>query len=227
MTIKIAILGIVCAFTLSVSAAHAAESVVQIPGGNAILNTPAGKPKVGLVLLPGGDGYIGIQADGSIQRQGNWIVRTRAAYASRGIASLLVDGGVDVNQAIAYMRQITPKVVVVAMSRGSLKVPSALNSNPNGVVFASSMLDDVDEMIGDPARLPPTLVIHHKQDSCHVTLAEFVPPFLQWAGKRARAVWIEGGTSEGDPCQARAYHGFIGREGAVTSAISSFAASVR
>lgn len=221
---------ILCRFLVAlvlISSSRAAESVVQLPGGNALLNAPAGKAKAGLVLLTGGDGNLGIGADGSVARQGNWIVRTRGVYAASGMASLLVDGGVDVNLAIAHMRQIAPKVVVVAMSRGSLKIPAALNSNPNGIVLASSFLGEMDDVLGDASRLPPTLVVHHKLDTCRYTSAEDVPGFMQWAGKRARLVWVDGGTSEGDPCQARAYHGFIGREGQVTSAISSFALGVK
>lgn len=217
---------------LAVSASSAkAEEVVDLGGtfggGRALLNKPAGKARVGLVLLPGGDGYVGIGQDGNIARQGNWIVRTRGAYTGRGIASLLLDGGADVGQAIAYMRQIAPRVVVVAMSRGSLKVPSSLGHRPDGIVLASSMLSNVQSSIGSPDLLPPTLVIHHRQDSCRVTLASEVEPFQAWAGKRARTVWIEGGSSTGDPCQAQAYHGFIGREGAVVGSIAGFATGLR
>lgn len=208
-----------------------AEEVVELGGtfggGRALLNKPAGKARVGLVLLPGGDGYIGIGQDGSIARQGNWIVRTRGAYAGRGIASLLLDGGADVGQAIAYMRGIAPRVVVVAMSRGSLKVPGSLGLRPDGIVLASSMLSSVQASIGDPALLPPTLVVHHRQDSCRVTLAGEVEPFQAWAGRRVRTVWIDGGSSSGDPCQAQAYHGFIGREGAVVGSIAGFAGALR
>ena len=82
-------------------------------------------------------------------------------------------------------------------------------------------------MIGDPGRLPPTLIIHHRQDSCRLTLPDSAVTFQQWTGGKARLVWIDGGSSTGDPCQARAYHGFIVREGQVVGAITSFAASLR
>ena len=81
--------------------------------------------------------------------------------------------------------------------------------------------------VGDPSRMPPTLIVHHRRDTCRVTLAEDVEPFAAWAGKRARIVWIDGGTSTGPVCQARAYHGFIGREGQVVNSIASFATGLR
>lgn len=208
-----------------------AEEVVDLGGffggGKALLNKPAGKARAGLVLLTGGDGYIGIGTDGSVERSGNWIVRTRAAYARSGIASITLDGGADPNKAIELMRTLAPRVVVVAMSRGALKVPGTLSARPDGIVFASAMLDGARPSLGDPASLPPTLIIHHRQDSCRVTLPESAVTFQQWAGARARLLWIDGGSSSGDACQARSYHGFIGREGAVVAAITSFAGSLR
>lgn len=219
------------ALLLSMTAAQA-EEVVDLGGsffgnGRALLNKPAGKARAGLVLLTGGDGYVGIGADGSVARNGNWIVRTRAAYLRSGIASITLDGGADPAKAVEYMRGIAPRVIVVAMSRGALKVADTLSARPDGIVFASSILDGARGMIGDPGRLPPTLIIHHRQDSCRLTLPDSAVTFQQWAGGKARLIWIDGGSSTGDPCQARAYHGFIGREGQVVAAITSFAGSLR
>ena len=133
------------ALLLAASAAQA-EEVVDLGGsflgnGRALLNKPAGKARAGLVLLTGGDGYVGIGADGSVARSGNWIVRTRGAYARSGIASITLDGGADPAKAVEYMRGIAPRVIVVAMSRGALKVADTLSARPDGVVFASSILD--------------------------------------------------------------------------------------
>lgn len=209
-----------------------AEEVVDLGSGffgsgRALLNKPAGKARAGLVLLTGGDGYVGIGSDGSVARNGNWIVRTRAAYLRSGIASITLDSGADPAKAVEYMRGIAPRVVVVAMSRGALKVAGTLAARPDGVVFASSILDGARDMIGDPGRLPPTLIIHHRQDTCRLTLPESAVTFQQWTGGKARLTWIDGGSSTGDPCQARAYHGFIGREGQVVSAITGFVGSLR
>ena len=186
------IFALTIAVTFSPASAQA-EEVVQIGGGRAILNLPAGRPSVGLILLPGGDGDIGIGDDGSIDRQGNWIVRTRGAYRSAGMASLLLDAGADVGSAMAYMRRIAPRVVLVAMSRGSTKVPGALSYNPDGVVLASSMLSTVRGSLWSASSLPPTLVLHHRKDECRVTHAADVEPFAEWAGSKVRVRWIDGG----------------------------------
>lgn len=191
-------------------------------GGRALLTMPRGRPLAVVILMPGGGGNIGLSDDGSIARDSNWIVRTRSRYASAGIASLLLDAGADPSAAIRAMRQVAPKVVLVAMSRGSTRVPPALSAGPDAVVFTSSMLDHVRQAVGSASALPPTLVIHHRRGDCRVTHYDMVLPFMAWASGRARLVWIDGGTSRGNPCRNQAYHGFIGREGAVVSAIIGF-----
>lgn len=230
-TFRIAAAFLATSLLLSATAARC-EEVVDLGGGlfgggRALLNKPTGKPRAGLVLLTGGDGYIGIGSDGSVERSANWIVRTRDAYLGSGIASITLDANADPAKAVEYMRGIAPRVIVVAMSRGALKVAGTLPARPDGIVFASSMLDEARGMIGDPSRLPPTLIIHHRQDTCRVTLPESAAAFQQWTGGKARLLWIDGGSSTGNPCQARAHHGFIGREGQVVSAISGFAGSLR
>ncbi|PTM41943.1 alpha/beta hydrolase [Bosea sp. 124] len=230
---KRSVLALLTAFTLVALAAPArSEEVVDLGGGffgggKALLNKPAGKARAGLVLLTGGDGNIGIGSDGSVARSGNWIVRTRAAYLRSSIASITLDAGADPARAVELMRGIAPRVIVVAMSRGALKVAGTLAQRPDGIVFTSAILDQARSAIGDPSRLPPTLLVHHRWDTCRLTLPESTVAFQEWAGNRARTVWIEGGSSTGDPCQARAYHGFIGRESAVVAAIVGFAGSLR
>jgi hypothetical protein len=71
--------------------------------------------------------------------------------------------------------------------------------------------------------LPPTLVVHHRQDGCRKTAPEGVAPFIAWAHGKARVVWLDGGESEGDPCEAMAHHGFNGLDGKVVSVVAAFA----
>ncbi len=60
-----------------------------------------------------------------------------------------------------------------------------------------------------------TPVNDDRRGSCKRTDAGQVPGFMAWASGRARLVWINGGSDEGNPCGNRAYHGFVGRESAV------------
>lgn len=189
------------------------------------------KPRGAMILLAGGDGDIGVGADGSIAREGNQLVRTRDAYAARGFAVLVPDSGVDVAQAVETMRKYG-SVTLVGTSRGTQRAARgiAAGARPNRLVLTSGFLsnasgdtDNVMAILGSASQLPPTLVVHHRHDGCSKTRPEGVDPFLAWAGKRARVVWLDGGSDNGDPCQARSHHGFSGIDGAVVSAVSGFA----
>jgi hypothetical protein len=229
---KLFIAAVLAFFTVSSASAGGIDvSGVQVSGVNAALLKPA-KPHGAIVLMAGGDGNIGVGADGSIARQGNQLVRTREAYAQRGFAVLVPDGNVDVAAAVQMMTQYG-KVTLVATSRGTLRAASGLaaGARPNRLVLTSGFLTDesgggenVARILGSPAALPPTLVVHHRHDECGKTSPAGVAPFLAWAAGKARVTWLDGGASEGNPCEAFAHHGFNGIDGRVVAAVSGFAA---
>lgn len=154
-------------------------------------------------------------------------MRTRKAYVRRGIATLTIDRGVDAAAVVRFMRGLSRIVVVAGTSRGSLRVPGALSAKPDGVVLTAGFLDDVRSTLGSPAALPRTLIVHHRRDGCRYTPPDAVEPFKAWGGAKVRVVWMDGGTSVGNPCRARAYHGFNGLDGNVVSVIARFAAAAR
>ncbi|MGL4285084.1 MAG: alpha/beta hydrolase [Phreatobacter sp.] len=206
---------------------QASELVPQF-GSSATLDRPTGRARGSIILMPGGDGRLAIQGDGSIMAlRGNQLVRTRQAYAARGYATLTLDAGASPAQAVEYMRTLARPVVVVATSRGATRAPAALAARPDGLVLTSAMLDTFQAYAGSPGALPRTLVIHHRQDGCRVTPPSLVEPFAAWAGGRARVVWLTGGVDRGDPCQAAGHHGFAGLDGQVVSQIVTFASSLR
>ena len=205
----------------------AAEEAVPVGGALALLNKPSA-PRAAVVLIPGGDGVLGVRSDGTFASlRGNQLVRTRKAYARHGIATLTVDRGVDVAAAVRFMRGHARTVAVAGTSRGTLRVPGALAAKPDGIVLTAGFLDDVRSAIGSPAALPRTLIVHHRRDGCRYTPATAVEPFKAWGGAKVRVVWMDGGSNTGNPCRARAYHGFNGLDGNVVSAIARFAASAR
>ena len=202
-----------------------AEEAVKVGGALAVLNKPPA-PRASVILIPGGDGKLGVRPDGSFSGlKGNQLVRTRKDYLKHGVATLTVDLGVNVAEAVGYMRKVASPVVVVATSRGSLRVPRALGGKPDGVVLTASFLSDVRQQIGSPGALPRTLVVHHKKDGCRHTSPAGVEPFKAWGGAKVTVVWMDGGTNVGDPCQAKAYHGFNGLDANVVSTVAKFATS--
>ena len=207
------------------------QSTVSVGGVSAALLKPA-NPHGGIILLAGGEGNIGVGANGTIARQGNQLVRTRMAYASLGFAVLVPDCCVDVAAAVQYMRTYG-KVTLVGTSRGTQRAARGIagGAKPDRLVLTSGFLtnesgdtDNVMNIVGSPAALPPTLIVHHRNDGCFKTQPAGVAPFVAWSRGKARARWLDGGTTTGNPCEAWSHHGFNGIDGQVVSAVAGFAA---
>jgi hypothetical protein len=212
-----------------------AQQTVDISGVKAVLLKPKGEPRGSLVLLAGGDGEIGVGLNGTVARNGNQVVRTRAAYVTKGFAVLVPDAGVDVAAAVAYMAAVRRPVTLVGTSRGTQRAAAgiAAGAKPDALVLTSGFLSPqsgegvhrhVIRLLGSPSLLPRTLVIHHRHDACRFTSPAGVDPFIAWSQGRAKVIWLDGGNSVGDPCQARAYHGFNGIDDQVVRAVADFAA---
>lgn len=211
--------------------AHAQkQQAIAIGGATSVLIVPA-KPRASIILMAGGDGYIGATADGQITRlRGNQLVRSRMGYVRRGRAVLVLDAGSSLPAAVAYMAKIKRPVTVVATSRGTLRAAQGIASGarPDALVLTAGFLtrdsggNQYVSGIVSASSLPRTLVLHHKSDGCRVTLPAGVDPFIRWAQGRARAVWLSGGRDQGNPCQARAHHGFNGLDGRVVALAAGF-----
>jgi hypothetical protein len=214
-------------------AAHAQvqEQGVQTGGVNAILIKPK-SPRASVILLAGGDGRLGIDSNGDFSAlKGNLLVRTRAAYAARGFAVLVPDYGFDLSALVAYMSRIKRPVAVVGTSRGTLRAAQgiAAGAHPDRLVLTSGFLsedsgssENVVNILGTPADLPPTLIVHHRQDGCGKTQPAGVAPFIAWAHGKAKVIWLSGGEESGNPCGAEGHHGFAGIDGQVVSTVSAF-----
>ena len=143
----------------------------------------------------------------------------------------------DVKAVIAWLREQSKiPVWLIGTSRGTQSVgyiatqlPQA-EGGPDGIVLTSSIVRDqrsraVPEMALDRVRIP-VLVAHHREDGCRVCLFTDVPPVLErlTATPRKELMVFDGGISVGDPCEARAYHGFNGIEREVIARIAAWIA---
>jgi hypothetical protein len=208
-----------------------ADETVSVGGSRAVLIKPKA-PHASVILMPGGDGNIRAGDQGDIHGlTGNQLVRTRHAYAARGLAVLVVDAGTDLNSAVQYMAAIKRPVTVIGTSLGTIRAAQGIarGARPDALVLTSGFLSaesggnyNVISILGSPASLPRTLVIHHSQDSCKATLPAGVDPFIKWSAGRARVAWISGGQSEGDPCEAFGHHGFNGQDAEVVGIAAGF-----
>lgn len=141
----------------------------------------------------------------------------------------------DVKAVIAWLRtQAAIPVWLVGTSRGTqsagyiaTQLPRT-EGGPDGIVLTASVVRDprtraVPEMALDRIRIP-VLVAHHRQDSCRVCLFSDVPLLMDklTAAPRKELLVFDGGINVGDPCEARAYHGFNGIEREVIDRIAGW-----
>src|SRR5260370_15752614 len=183
-----------------------ADETVSIGGSRAVLIRPKA-PRASVILMPGGSGAIAAGDHGDIHALNfNQLVRTRNAYAARGLAVLGVDASTPLDGAVQYMAAIKRPVTVIGTSRGTLRAAEGIarGARPDALVLTSGFLSaesgsgqNVMSILGSPPSLPRTLVIHHSQDSCRATLPAGVEPFVKWSAGRARPVWVSGGPNQG------------------------------
>lgn len=235
-----------------------AQQAVDVPSRpgvtQRILVLKPEQPKAAVILFAGGDGGIGIESDGSIQRGGNFLVRSRERFAAQGLLTAVIDAPsdrqsppflsghrqtpehvADVKAVIAWLReQAQVPVWLVGTSRGTQSAAwvatqlARADGGPDGLVLTSTMLDDrssrpVPAMALDRLRLP-VLVVHHRDDACRYCLLADMPKLMDRlnALPRKELVVFEGGINIGDPCGARAWHGFNGIEREVVGRIAAW-----
>ena len=141
----------------------------------------------------------------------------------------------DARAVIAWLREhLHVPVWLVGTSRGTQSVAAigialAGGGGPDGIVLTSTILRDARG--GDPvtsmnlaALKIPVLVVHHQDDGCrYCPVSETDTLMSKLTGSpRENLMIVSGGASQGDPCEAFAYHGFNGVEGDVIHSISAW-----
>lgn len=160
----------------------------------------------------------------SDRKNGLWNFRTTAEHAG------------DVKQAIAAMREIAPVPVwLVGTSMGSLSAANAAarlpEGGPDGTVLTSSVTE-TSKMSYETTRHAglgeirvPTLVVHHKDDTCRASSysgAEDIVKALKQAPVKELIAFEGGSPAISAPCEAKAAHGYLGIEATVVSAIGAW-----
>ncbi len=113
-------------------AGEAPEHTVNLPlsGGKLqrILIVTPPHPRAAIVMLPGGSGDVGIERDGDISHDNNFVVRSRGLWAARGYAVLIPD---TIDRANLRGERSTPRYAqlvadLTAYARSSIAPPAAL-----------------------------------------------------------------------------------------------------
>jgi len=143
----------------------------------------------------------------------------------------------DTRAVIAWLRkEAGVPVWLIGTSRGTQSAGFIATQLPrgdggaDGVVLTSTVLRGANARDRPVPEMPlgrvamPVLVVHHRRDSCRVTSFADVPLLTGRLGAapRTELIVIEGGVSQGDPCEAFAYHGYNGIEREVVEKIAGW-----
>lgn len=187
----------------------------------ALAQTQRAAAGVGVVLIPGAGGA----------HPNDFLVRNLDGFARHGLTTAVAETPSQAVASANALRAQGLRVVLVGMSAGTPMVAEALlqGAPAERIVLTSGMLvpgygkESVVDILGNPSRLPPTLVVHNPRDACALTPPEGVPTFIRWAAGRARVSWIKGGPGPAPPCRALSAHGFFGNDGQAVATIARFA----
>lgn len=206
--------------------------LVLFTGGNGILAiAPDG-------TLASGKGNFLIRSRGEFAKAGFWTVAIDAPSDRQSPPYL---GGVrqtdahvaDIKAALAWLRQRAPNLPLwlVGTSRGTQSVAyfatqvRRSDGGADGIVLTSTIFSDdrsraVPAMALDRIEVP-TLFVHHRRDACrHCDFGAAESTMARVAAAPRKAlVALDGGITQGDPCEAFGYHGFNGIEAQAVAAI--------
>jgi hypothetical protein len=175
-----------------------------------------------VILVPGAGGAT----------PNDFLIRNTGAFASAGLQTTVAMSAGAIASAAKSVRAKGGKPVLVAMSKGTQTAAQAIAQGAPvaAVVFVSGFMmpgtgGSVPAILGTASKLPPTLVVHHRQDRCPMTTPDGAAAFVGWSGGKASIHWVDGGRPGGPPCRPMSAHGYIGQDQQAVSAITSFARS--
>jgi hypothetical protein len=201
-------------------------------------------PKALVLLYPGGGGMLRLQSDGSTRNLHTY-VRSKDLWAQYGINAVLVDSPYElgdlrrgdlryqpdhlqrVHEVIDYYQsKFHVPIWIFGHSMGTSTVSNFLKSPVEnqkklaGVIIAGTIRSaEIDQQVTIPLQ-----AIHHVLDACPGTLPENSKRIIQSRSQnlQSKLTLIDGGVSQGNECQALAYHGFNQTEPQFIDAAAQF-----
>ncbi len=195
-----------------------------------ILNYENLSPRTVVILFPGGDGQVNPRLENGrlvYGYRGNFLLRSRKFIIDDEFVTVTTNATWSEPRVQAIINDLktrfpAAKIYLMGTSRGTLatvRLAHYLADRIAGVIHTASMADSI-HFFDARNYSNRQLVVHHRQDGCRVT------PFAS-AERSHRAygndfIAMDGGISEGDPCEAFAHHGFHGIEGETIDAIKQW-----
>jgi pimeloyl-ACP methyl ester carboxylesterase len=201
-----------------------------------------------IVMLPGGAGDVGLERDGDIRHDDNFVVRTRALWNRRGYAVLIPDTidranlrGVRsspeyanlVDDLVGFAHgQVPGPVFLLGTSQGSIAAMNGAAHAAPGSIAGVVLTESVSVMGGshetvfsaDPQRVrAPALVVANRDDRCDVAPPEAAQRIAasMSAGRDVHVLMVSGGiTRSKKDCGSLTPHGYFGIEAQVVDGIT-------
>lgn len=174
------------------------------------------------ILMPGGSGA---------PKPGDFLMRNRARLEQAGFEIAVASTSGQAVLAAKRAHGKGQKVFLLGISLGVSRATAALTAGAtaDAAVFFSGAYTTARSQMPSPGKLPPTLMVHHRQDKCPVTTPASAEAFRRWSGgKVSRIVWIASTGSELHwVCGPRAAHGYFEKDSEPISAAIHFLKSRR
>ena len=191
-----------------------------------VLNAASATPRYVFILFPGGNGLVDphMQGDKLVYgKRSNFLLRARPFWVDREFATIATNSTQSEERIQALIDDLgvrfpKAKIYLMGTSRGTfdtMALAPYLSTRIAGEIHTSSM-NRIASFDGKRFK-NRHLVVHHVNDSCHVT--GFNAAKTSHTRYGTDFIAIEGGISEGDPCEAFAHHGYNGIERETTEAI--------
>ena len=224
-------------FALPAAARDELVTSARTPGGETIpyvLTTKAGAPAYAVILMPGGSGVMNPRmVDGKLVFGfgGNFLIRSRELFADGRFVAASTDATSTPARILAIAQDLERRfgkvaVYVIGTSRSTeatMILAAPLDGQVAGFVHTSSM-NGIAAF--DPRKFRSRhLVVYHRMDACRVTKPSSSAATRTSYG--TETIEMEGGTSSGDDCEARAYHGYNGIEAVTVDRIKAWIAAGR
>jgi hypothetical protein len=184
-----------------------------------VLTSDGNTPKYGVILMPGGNGRLGLPAqDGPVfsNLNDNFLIRSRTLFADARFVAASTSATSTGSKILAIAADLQArfgpiKIYVVGTSR-STEATMALAKTIDGQVAGFIHSSSISSIAGFDTRALKSrqLVVLHKLDACKVTSPSAGAANHSKYG--TDLIEMEGGKSTGDDCEARAYHGYNGIE---------------
>ena len=187
-------------------------------------------PKALVLLFPGGGGMPVIFDNGAVKSR-HTFVRALDQWAQYGIDAVIVDSPYDLGDLRRGDRRNEEDHLkrvgeVVSFYKGKTDLPIWIFGHSMGTSTATYFVNQLNEdskkltgiiiagtvrtaSLDDKVSLP-VQAIHHRQDECGGTPPSISKEIISGRPKKyiSKLEMIDGGISEGNVCEAFAYHGF-------------------